>query len=122
MKFKLIVSGTAVVMLLAVAWPAAGQDPPAGRATVQPTAESQAEQKEPEGETQATQEPKAKSKSKKESKKQSAEEWGFRWADHPSLQLGPGTRVDFRLMFGYRLIFAALWFTMGVLAFTFLPC
>ena len=31
-------------------------------------------------------------------------------------------RVDFRLMFGYRLIFAALWFTMGVLAFTFLPC
>ncbi len=31
-------------------------------------------------------------------------------------------RVDFRLMFGYRLIFAALWFLMGVLAFTFLPC
>jgi short-chain fatty acids transporter len=31
-------------------------------------------------------------------------------------------RVDFRLVFGYRLIFAALWFLMGVLAFTFLPC
>jgi short-chain fatty acids transporter len=31
-------------------------------------------------------------------------------------------RVDFRLVFGYRLIFAALWFVMGVLAFTFLPC
>jgi short-chain fatty acids transporter len=31
-------------------------------------------------------------------------------------------RVDFRLMFGYRLIFAAIWFVMGVLAFTFLPC
>jgi short-chain fatty acids transporter len=31
-------------------------------------------------------------------------------------------RVDFRLMFGYRLIFAALWFVMGVAAFTFLPC
>ena len=31
-------------------------------------------------------------------------------------------RVDFRLMFGYRLIFAALLFLMGVLAFTFLPC
>jgi short-chain fatty acids transporter len=31
-------------------------------------------------------------------------------------------RVDFRLVFGYRLIFAALWFIMGVLAFTFLPC
>ena len=30
--------------------------------------------------------------------------------------------IDFRQYFGYRLIFAALWFTMGVLAFTFLPC
>jgi short-chain fatty acids transporter len=29
---------------------------------------------------------------------------------------------DFRAYFGYRLIFAALWFTMGVLAFTLLPC
>jgi short-chain fatty acids transporter len=31
-------------------------------------------------------------------------------------------RVDFRLVFGYRLIFAAIWFTMGVIIFTFLPC
>jgi short-chain fatty acids transporter len=31
-------------------------------------------------------------------------------------------RVDFRLFFGYRLIFAALWFVIGVLCFTFLPC
>lgn len=31
-------------------------------------------------------------------------------------------RVDFRLFFGYRLIFAALWFTIGVFCFTFLPC
>lgn len=30
--------------------------------------------------------------------------------------------IDFRLYFGYRLIFAALWFVMGVVAFTFLPC
>ena len=37
--------------------------------------------------------------------------------------IGAGiARVDFRLMFGYRLIFAALWFVMGVTAFTFLPC
>lgn len=37
--------------------------------------------------------------------------------------IGAGiARVDFRLMFGYRLIFAALWFVMGVVAFTFLPC
>lgn len=31
-------------------------------------------------------------------------------------------RMDFRKIFGYRLIFAAIWFVMGVLAFTFLPC
>jgi short-chain fatty acids transporter len=31
-------------------------------------------------------------------------------------------RVDFRLLFGYRLIFAAIWFALGVVAFTFLPC
>jgi short-chain fatty acids transporter len=31
-------------------------------------------------------------------------------------------RVDFRLVFGYRLIFAAIWFVFGVIAFTFLPC
>jgi len=31
-------------------------------------------------------------------------------------------RFDFRLFFGYRLIFAALWLVMGVLAFTLLPC
>jgi len=31
-------------------------------------------------------------------------------------------RVDFRLFFGYRLIFAAIWFALGVVAFTFLPC
>lgn len=31
-------------------------------------------------------------------------------------------RVDFRLFFGYRLIFAVIWFVFGVAAFTFLPC
>lgn len=31
-------------------------------------------------------------------------------------------RIDFRLIFGYRLIFAALWFSIGVVIFTFLPC
>lgn len=30
--------------------------------------------------------------------------------------------IDFRSYFGYRLIFAGLWFVMGVVAFTFLPC
>ena len=31
-------------------------------------------------------------------------------------------RVDFRSLFGYRLIFAVIWFALGVAAFTFLPC
>jgi short-chain fatty acids transporter len=31
-------------------------------------------------------------------------------------------RIDFRAYVGYRIIFAGLWFVMGVLAFTFLPC
>jgi short-chain fatty acids transporter len=31
-------------------------------------------------------------------------------------------RLDFRRFFGFGLIFAALWFVIGVLAFTFLPC
>ena len=31
-------------------------------------------------------------------------------------------RVDFRMFFGYQLIFAALWFGIGVVCFTFLPC
>jgi short-chain fatty acids transporter len=31
-------------------------------------------------------------------------------------------RVDFRRFFGYGLIFAALWFILGVICFTFLPC
>jgi short-chain fatty acids transporter len=31
-------------------------------------------------------------------------------------------KIDFRLYFGYRLVFAALWFTLGVAAFTWLPC
>jgi short-chain fatty acids transporter len=31
-------------------------------------------------------------------------------------------RVDFRKFFGYGIIFAALWFVIGVVAFTFFPC
>ncbi|MBM3728093.1 MAG: short-chain fatty acid transporter [Acidobacteria bacterium] len=31
-------------------------------------------------------------------------------------------QVDFRNFFGYGLLFAVLWFVLGVLAFTFLPC
>lgn len=31
-------------------------------------------------------------------------------------------RIEFRKFFGYCLVFAAVWFVLGVLAFTFLPC
>jgi short-chain fatty acids transporter len=31
-------------------------------------------------------------------------------------------RVDFRKFFGYGMIFAAIWFILGVICFTFLPC
>ena len=91
MKSKLIVLGIGVVVGLVAAWPAAGQD------VLPPPTAGQAERKEPEAETPATEETKAKSPSKKASNKQSEEDWGFRWTDHPSLRLGPGTRVDFRL-------------------------
>ncbi|SPF55164.1 putative Short chain fatty acid transporter [Candidatus Sulfopaludibacter sp. SbA4] len=31
-------------------------------------------------------------------------------------------RVDFRIFFGYALVFAAIWFAIGVVVFTFAPC
>jgi short-chain fatty acids transporter len=31
-------------------------------------------------------------------------------------------RLDFRVFFGYGLLFAALWFVIGVVVFTFAPC
>ena len=31
-------------------------------------------------------------------------------------------RVDFRRFFGYGLLFAALWFVIGIIVFTFVPC
>jgi short-chain fatty acids transporter len=31
-------------------------------------------------------------------------------------------RVDFRRFFGYGLLFALLWFVIGVVVFTFVPC
>jgi hypothetical protein len=30
--------------------------------------------------------------------------------------------VDFRQFYGYGLIYAALWFVLGVIVFTFAPC
>jgi short subunit fatty acids transporter len=31
-------------------------------------------------------------------------------------------RVDFRAFYGYGLVFSLLWFVLGVLVFTFVPC
>jgi short-chain fatty acids transporter len=31
-------------------------------------------------------------------------------------------RIDFRTFFGYGLVFAAIWFVLGVMVFTFAPC
>ena len=36
--------------------------------------------------------------------------------------VGGIARVNFREFFGYGLIFAGLWFVLGVIVFTFLPC
>jgi len=36
--------------------------------------------------------------------------------------VGGLVRVDFRKFFGYGLLFAALWFVVGVVVFTFAPC
>ena len=31
-------------------------------------------------------------------------------------------RIDFRTFYGYGLVFAAIWFVIGALVFTFAPC
>jgi short-chain fatty acids transporter len=36
--------------------------------------------------------------------------------------IGGMARVDFRSFFGYGLVFAAIWFVVGVVVFTFAPC
>jgi short-chain fatty acids transporter len=36
--------------------------------------------------------------------------------------IGGIARVDFRTFFGYGLLFAAVWFVIGVVVFTFAPC
>jgi short-chain fatty acids transporter len=36
--------------------------------------------------------------------------------------VGGIARVNFREFYGYGLVFSALWFALGILVFTFLPC
>ncbi len=95
MKHKSIL---ALVVALMIATPALGQNVVPSAVTGQverkesaKPAEEQPEQSTDDGEKQDSK------AGKKERKKASEDNWGFRWSDHPSLRLGPGTRVDFRV-------------------------
>jgi phosphate-selective porin OprO/OprP len=88
----------AFVVALTVASPVLGQDaapstPPGQIERKEPgkPAEEQPDQPTDEGGKQGAK------AGKKESKKALEDDWGFRWTNHPSLRLGPGTRVDFRV-------------------------
>ena len=111
MKLKHIMLGVAAyAALLTVASPVAGQEVPQAAALAQreskepakpegaKTAEpapSPEDEKQVEKQAEKKAEKKAGKKAEK-AEKQGAEDWGFRWTDHPSLRLGPGTHVDFR--------------------------
>jgi phosphate-selective porin OprO/OprP len=99
MKQKHIVVGIAALVLVTVVSPVTGQEIPQPAVVVQP------ESKEPEKPgkeaappaEQAPQEIEKKAEKKAEKASQKGEQdWGFRWTDHPSLRLGPGTHIDFR--------------------------
>jgi phosphate-selective porin OprO and OprP len=84
----------AVLALLVVVCPASAQD------VVQPTGAGQVDRKESEKDREKDPEKEAGKPAQevgKEGRKRKEHDWGFRWSDHPSLRLGPGTRVDFRL-------------------------
>jgi len=103
MTHKFIVLSAAA--LLVAAGPATAQDSvppptpvqagapttPSSEATTQPPEESGSEQA---GSAEQGPEKPAQKKPKKK-----ADDWGFRWSDRPSLRLGSGTRIDFRVRF-----------------------
>ena len=111
MKPKSILAFVVAVMVASPVVPALGQDVVPSTAAGQverkesgKASEAQTEQPTDESGNPATageKEGKSKKESKKESKKDRKkaieDDWGFRWADRPSLRLGPGTRVDFRV-------------------------
>lgn len=89
MKQKLILlGGVALASVLAGSWPVAGQ-------TVQPAVPVDGTEAQKETEKQPEKQPAAEPAKGIETRKNA--DWGFRWTDHPSLRLGPGTRVDFRV-------------------------
>jgi len=86
---KLILVATVVAASILTPAPARGQE--TGQA-----ASSQGERKEPAQEPEK-ESPDAKSPEVKAQGKKSDGDWGFRWDNRPSLHLGQGTRVDFRV-------------------------
>lgn len=96
MKHKSILA--LVVVALTVASPALGQDVVPSAATGQVERKESAKPAEEQPEQPTDESGKQDSQAvKKESKKAIEGDWGFRWTDHPSLRLGQGTRVDFRV-------------------------
>jgi phosphate-selective porin OprO and OprP len=83
----------AAVVLVGTSFPVAGQTvvPAAAQQNGDKESEKQAEKQDKDS-VEATGDVRV-----KKGAKESNEDWGFRWADHPSIRLGPGTRVDFRL-------------------------
>jgi phosphate-selective porin OprO/OprP len=106
MRHSIIVLSAAA--LIVAASPLAAQDSvpppsvPAPSAATQPQAETPAR---PTGETAGEPSKGADEKGRVEkppqekAAKKKADDWGFRFTDHPSLRLGPGTRIDFRVRF-----------------------
>ena len=86
---KLIFVATVAAALILTAAPARGQE--TGQAASAPSERREPSQ-EPEKESSDGKSPEVKAQAKK-----SDGDWGFRWDNRPSLHLGQGTRIDFRV-------------------------
>ncbi len=96
MKQKHIVLAIVASVLVTIAPPVAGQDVPLPAAVAQPETK---EPDKPEKEGANAAEPaaqKVEKKAEKKAEQKREQDLGFRWTDHPSLRLGPGTHIDFR--------------------------
>lgn len=95
MKQNRIVLGVAaLVAAVMLPWPALGQD--VGQQTV-PDRESPAEKTAGKDSEKPAEKPADKAAEPQASDKKTDGDWGFRWDGRPSLHLGEGTRVDFRV-------------------------
>jgi phosphate-selective porin OprO and OprP len=95
MKQKLILlGGVALMTVLGGAWPVAGQTAPPVPADVKDLQAADKPTKDRGDDGKEVPKP-ADQDASQETRKNG--DWGFRWTDHPSLRLGPGTRVDFRV-------------------------